>query len=166
MYFLFVLTFLACSVLKWLFFTYRRILGIFACWKKKEELTKFWTLFWKIFYFLVGGRGGAERNRGEAGVEWSGALPPTKKKSFFPEQRSKAWVNSFFFSKQAKILCSYFFEGYSKWHLWLNLAHVPCTSLAECPNNGISLCVGLHICVPNPENFFTECELEKWSLFR
>ena len=142
------------------------ILGFFASWKKKEELTKFWTLFWEKIFFLVGGRGGAERNRGEAVVEWSGALPATKKKVLFQNNVRKLGSTPFFFQAGKDPVFLFFEMGYSKWHLWLYLAHVPCTALAECPNNGISLWVGLHICVPNPENFFTECELEKWSLFR
>ena len=119
----------------------------------------------KLFFGWRQGRSGAEQRRSRSGVERS----PTanQKKKFFSRTTFESLGQLLFFFQADKDPVFLFFEmGYSKWHLWLNLAHVPCTALAECPNNGISLCVGLHICVPNPENFFTECELEKWSLFR
>ena len=84
--------------------------------EKKRGVDQVLNVVLEKIFFLVGGRGGAERNRGEAVVEWSGALPPTKNKSFFPEQRSKAWVNSFFYSKLAKNLCSYFLRCSGKNH--------------------------------------------------
>ena len=75
---------------------FARTTRFFESWKKKEEWTKLLNvvprknfLFFvekNFFFWLAAGRSGAER-RPKAGVERNGALPPTKKKSFFQQKK-------------------------------------------------------------------------------